>query len=53
MVVAEAVARQAIADGVSDLADPETLKDQIEDYVWEPEYLPYEHHALAWIKSEE
>jgi malate dehydrogenase (oxaloacetate-decarboxylating) len=41
MVVAEAVARQAISDGISDL-DPSTLPDQLRAYVWEPVYHPYE-----------
>ena len=42
MVVAEAVGRQAIADGVSELAGGDQLKDQLRAYVWEPVYLPYE-----------
>lgn len=42
LVVAEAVGKQAIADGVAGLADAETLKDQLIAYVWEPVYLPYE-----------
>jgi malate dehydrogenase (oxaloacetate-decarboxylating) len=41
-VVAEAVGKQAIADGVAAVADAETLKDQLIAYVWEPVYLPYE-----------
>ena len=48
MAVAESVARQAIADGVSEIADPATLPDQLRAYVWEPVYHPYEriHPAL-------
>jgi malate dehydrogenase (oxaloacetate-decarboxylating) len=42
MVVAEAVARQAIADGVAEIADPATLPEQLRAYVWEPVYQPYE-----------
>jgi malate dehydrogenase (oxaloacetate-decarboxylating) len=42
MVVAEAVGMQAIADGVSPIADEATLKDQLQAYVWEPIYVPYE-----------
>ena len=43
LVVGEAVARQAIAEGVADNnADPETLHEQLLAYVWEPDYLPYE-----------
>ena len=41
-VVAEAVARQAIDDGVSELAGAAGLADQVRAYVWEPVYLPYE-----------
>jgi len=42
MVVAEAVGMQAIADRVSPIADEATLKDQLQAYVWEPVYVPYE-----------
>ena len=42
MIVAEAVGRQAIADGVAGLADGASLNQQLRDYVWEPVYLPYE-----------
>jgi malate dehydrogenase (oxaloacetate-decarboxylating) len=42
MVVAEAVGRQAIADGVAEIADPEGLQAQLRAYVWEPVYQPYE-----------
>ena len=42
MVVAEAVGRQAIADGVAEIADPEALQAQLRAYVWEPVYQPYE-----------
>jgi malate dehydrogenase (oxaloacetate-decarboxylating) len=40
--VAEAVARQAVADGVAQIENPETLQAQLRAYVWEPVYLPYE-----------
>jgi malate dehydrogenase (oxaloacetate-decarboxylating) len=40
--VAEAVGRQAIADGVAEVPDAETLKEQLRAYVWDPVYLPYE-----------
>ena len=41
LVVAEEVIKQAIAEGV---ADPmENIAEQIRDYVWEPEYIPYVH----------
>ena len=42
LYVAEAVARQAVADGVAQIENPETLQAQLRAYVWEPVYLPYE-----------
>jgi malate dehydrogenase (oxaloacetate-decarboxylating) len=42
LAVAESVARQAIADGVSEIPDPATLSDQLRAYVWEPVYHHYE-----------
>ena len=42
MHVAEAVGRQAIADGVAGLESAETLFEQLRAYVWEPVYLPYQ-----------
>jgi malate dehydrogenase (oxaloacetate-decarboxylating) len=42
MIVAEAVGRQAITDGVAVLADEASLDQQLRAYVWEPVYLPYE-----------
>jgi len=39
--VGEAVARQAIADGVS-MLDAAGIRQALRDYVWEPVYLPYE-----------
>jgi malate dehydrogenase (oxaloacetate-decarboxylating) len=51
LVVGEAVARQAIADGVAEFQEPFTLQQQLKDYVWEPEYVPYERHNLTWITS--
>jgi len=41
LVVAEAVGRQAIRDGVADVAEADLL-DQLHAYVWEPVYHPYE-----------
>ena len=40
MVVGEAVAKQAIADGVADAMDD--VRASLETYVWEPVYRPYE-----------
>jgi malate dehydrogenase (oxaloacetate-decarboxylating) len=42
LVVGEAVALQAIADGVAEGGGEETLKDSLREYVWEPVYLPFE-----------
>ena len=42
LVVAEAVGKQAIAEGVAYIADESTLNAQLRAYVWEPVYLPYE-----------
>ena len=42
LVVAEAVGKQAIADGVAEGADEAGLRQQLLDYVWDPVYLPYE-----------
>ncbi len=42
LVVAEAVGKQAIAEGVANLADETTLNAQLRAYIWDPVYLPYE-----------
>ncbi len=42
LVVGEAVARQAVADGVADADIAANLQQRLNDYVWEPVYLPYE-----------
>jgi malate dehydrogenase (oxaloacetate-decarboxylating) len=42
LIVAEAVGRQAMAEGVSELRDGDDLKAEIAAYVWEPVYVPYE-----------
>jgi malate dehydrogenase (oxaloacetate-decarboxylating) len=41
VAVAEAVARQAIKDGVADVRDDTILRAEIRANVWEPTYLPY------------
>ena len=41
LVVAEAVARQAVAEGVAGIPGDTSLPDQIRASVWEPVYLPY------------
>ena len=41
-IVGEAVALQAVADGVAAAPTGETMRERIDAYVWEPLYLPYE-----------
>ena len=41
LVVSEAVARQAVADGVATI-DRSVIAEQIRDYAWNPVYVPYE-----------
>lgn len=42
MIVGEAVAEQAVADGVAEPASEGSMKERIDAYFWEPVYLPYE-----------
>jgi malate dehydrogenase (oxaloacetate-decarboxylating) len=42
VVVAEAVGRQAMADGVADADDEAAFAEKLYAYVWEPVYQPYE-----------
>ena len=42
LVIAEAVAKQAMADGTAEAVDDATLRERIRAYVWEPVYQPYE-----------
>lgn len=42
IAVAEEVAKQAVAEGLSQLDDPSTLMQELNDYVWHPVYKPYE-----------
>ena len=41
LVIAEAVSRQAVADGVSELEDRASLPEMLRAYTWDPFYLPY------------
>lgn len=40
--VAKAVGFQAMADGVAETIDQSAFAELLRDYVWEPEYVPYE-----------
>jgi malate dehydrogenase (oxaloacetate-decarboxylating) len=42
LTVAEAVTRQAIADGVAEAVDEAAIAGNLRAYVWEPQYVPYE-----------
>jgi malate dehydrogenase (oxaloacetate-decarboxylating) len=42
LVIAEAVAKQAIADGTAEAMDDATLRERLRAYVWDPVYQPYE-----------
>jgi len=46
IAVAQAVARQASVDGVSDIGDPAAIADAIRAYVWDPVYHPYKRIYL-------
>ena len=41
LLVAEGVAKQAIAEGLAEARDEATLRAQLRAYVWNPVYLPY------------
>jgi malate dehydrogenase (oxaloacetate-decarboxylating) len=42
LVIAEAVAKQAIADETAEAVDDATLRERLRAYVWEPVYQTYE-----------
>ncbi|MGO9776225.1 MAG: NAD-dependent malic enzyme [Terracidiphilus sp.] len=42
LVIAEAVAKQAMNDGTAVSVDDATLRERLHAYVWEPVYQPYE-----------
>jgi malate dehydrogenase (oxaloacetate-decarboxylating) len=42
MVVSEAVARQAMAEGVAVIEVEAALRERIREYMWNPVYVPYE-----------
>ncbi|HEX4758582.1 MAG TPA: NAD-dependent malic enzyme [Terracidiphilus sp.] len=41
-IVGEAVALQAVADGVAEAGGETSMKERVLTYMWEPVYLPYE-----------
>jgi len=42
LVVAEAVGKQAISEGLAGVTDVKTFENELRAYIWEPVYLPYE-----------
>jgi malate dehydrogenase (oxaloacetate-decarboxylating) len=42
MVVAEAVGKQAMAEGIAEVTDADAFANELRAYVWQPVYLPYE-----------
>jgi malate dehydrogenase (oxaloacetate-decarboxylating) len=45
LLIAEAVALQAMEDGTAESVDNATLRERLLAYVWDPVYLPYERIA--------
>jgi malate dehydrogenase (oxaloacetate-decarboxylating) len=42
LLVAEAVGKQAIAEGIAGVANEKAFVEELRSYIWEPVYLPYE-----------
>ena len=42
LVVAEAVGKQAMAEGIAEVTDADAFANELRAYVWQPVYLPYE-----------
>jgi len=49
LVVAEAVGRQAIAEGLAEDVDEKNLAEVVRDSMWEPVYAPYEWIAYGGL----
>ena len=47
LIVAEAVGREAMTEGLATAVDPTSFAQSLRDYVWEPVYLPYERIDAA------
>jgi malate dehydrogenase (oxaloacetate-decarboxylating) len=45
LVIAEAVAKQAMADGTAEAVGDAILRERLHAYIWDPVYLPYERIA--------
>jgi malate dehydrogenase (oxaloacetate-decarboxylating) len=42
LLVAEAVGKQAISQGIAGMTDEKAFEQELRAYIWEPIYLPYE-----------
>jgi malate dehydrogenase (oxaloacetate-decarboxylating) len=42
LLVAEAVGKQAISEGIAGVTDEKAFEQELRTYIWEPIYLPYE-----------
>lgn len=47
MVISDAVARQAVAEGAAEFKEEARIPDRIREYVWNPVYVPYERIELS------
>jgi malate dehydrogenase (oxaloacetate-decarboxylating) len=45
LVVGAAVGKQAIAEGLADIENPEQFEAELAEYVWNPVYVPYEREV--------
>jgi malate dehydrogenase (oxaloacetate-decarboxylating) len=42
LAVAEAVGKQAIAEGLAEVSSEDVFMKELTDYVWSPVYVPYQ-----------